>query len=484
MTSRKSIAKAGNLFSQLANMIGTMRMGQAGRFVGPSATFSGKQLAAVKNNVDDLTRLYYNNLGKSTKVINGKLFNYTAPLFGKRFIKPIINTETIKKAIDRSDDYLSSIAKGISKEDLALYRKSNRDYIKAVGRAIHGNNKDLMNMPIPVTDMKSVASSLQSVKAGMNYTGVVPKSITIGGSANTFFSPPSQFETSTGKVFLRHPDPAMVVHELQHAKDFGPEGSKFLRASVPLARNAARISMAMTPISIMAGDKIKEAIPGSTDDKVIDYFKKWGPLTSLGLGAYGTFVPEVRAFNTTNKFLNTPGSLDSVYPGMQDVAKKNLLNAQRVALGTYGAISLLTPYAAGTAMQKMWKPDLEKNASALGGIQQYLNALKSTAMNTLNQGKAVVQNAPSIIGQATHHHAGPAHGLASHMNAKTMLQYGIPIALSAGLGKLLLKSRADIAKQQKIFKDDSIDLDPGNAIGNYGVELKNALKRYTAESLL
>lgn len=103
----------------------------------------------------------------------------------------------------------------------------------------------------------------------------------------------AHYHPGTKQVFVPKISKEILLHELGHAADYtGGRFAKFRAFAEPVLQNTV---MAAVPIALIAGDKIKEAIPGTVDDKVVDFVQAHaGAITGATLAAT-TLYPEAKA---------------------------------------------------------------------------------------------------------------------------------------------------------------------------------------------
>lgn len=175
--------------------------------------------------------------------------------------------------------------------------------------------------------------------------------LTIGAPSGFFASGGGSRELGTGKVVVTTLNPTVMAHELSH----NLEAQKWYVDPLRVGGNvASTMLMYGTPLSIAFGDKIKNAIPGSFDDKAVDFLRDYGPEAFLALRFGTQIVPEhfahrnsIRA--TAQGKLWEDDNLKHLLKGVnltpEDAFEQSKLRSFN-AFSTYPLLSVGTPYAA------------------------------------------------------------------------------------------------------------------------------------------
>lgn len=96
----------------------------------------------------------------------------------------------------------------------------------------------------------------------------------------------------TKEVYLPNVGPELALHELGHAADYTTRMGKFRSYAEPVLSKGV---MAALPIALAAGDHIKEMIPGTIDDKAIEFMQQHAPGIMAGTLAATSLYPEAKA---------------------------------------------------------------------------------------------------------------------------------------------------------------------------------------------
>lgn len=132
----------------------------------------------------------------------------------------------------------------------------------------------------------------------------------------------------------------ILLHELGHAADFTSRAgaSRVLRGALP-----GLLLDGLIPAAYFVGDEIKKAIPGSIDDKVIDFTQKHGPALAMLALATKTLYPEGKASYLAIKHIHD----------VEGAAAAKKAAAKLIPLfGTYALATL--PVIAGFSLAKKY----------------------------------------------------------------------------------------------------------------------------------
>lgn len=101
------------------------------------------------------------------------------------------------------------------------------------------------------------------------------------------------YNPMTKEVFLKDIGKEKVLHELGHAADF--TGSRLGKLRSRLGPILERGAYAALPIALIAGDRIKEMLPGTVDDKAISFMQDHAPAIMGATLAATQLYPEAKA---------------------------------------------------------------------------------------------------------------------------------------------------------------------------------------------
>jgi len=185
----------------------------------------------------------------------------------------------------------------------------------------------------------------------------------------------NRYVVPSKEVFFSSIDKEKVLHELGHAADFtGSRLGKIRGWAGPAISRGVSVAL---PIALVAGDRIKEMMPGTIDDKAIEYMQNHAPEIMAATLAATTLYPEAKAS----------------YLAVQHIAKTEGPEAARAALkklvpawGTYliGAI----PAVVGMALARKYMREAreEKNMAKEGGVR---DAIRNFGLGARDLAKGV-----------------------------------------------------------------------------------------------
>jgi hypothetical protein len=103
----------------------------------------------------------------------------------------------------------------------------------------------------------------------------------------------THYDVGTKRVFLPQVSKEIALHELGHAADYtGSTLGKLRAIAEPVFRSAA---LASVPIALIAGDELAKAIPGTVDDRAIQFLQDHAPAVMGATLAATTLYPEAKA---------------------------------------------------------------------------------------------------------------------------------------------------------------------------------------------
>jgi hypothetical protein len=168
----------------------------------------------------------------------------------------------------------------------------------------------------------------------------------------------------------------LALHELGHAADYASRFGKFRSIAEPVLKRGALIAL---PIALAAGDRIKEMIPGTIDDKVISFMQDHAPEIMGATLAATSLIPEASASIRAVKHLREMELVGKQPAGTAMAAAKKLLPFW----GTYllGAI----PAVVGMSLaRKYMRAARAEKAELAGDVEAKLRELEKTgSMETL-----------------------------------------------------------------------------------------------------
>src|SRR5579859_156842 len=101
------------------------------------------------------------------------------------------------------------------------------------------------------------------------------------------------YEMGTRKVFLPRVSKEIALHELGHAADYTSSALGRIRSvAEPILHSTV---LAAVPIALIAGDELKKAIPGTVDDRAIEFMQDHAPAIVGATLAATQLYPEAKA---------------------------------------------------------------------------------------------------------------------------------------------------------------------------------------------
>lgn len=179
------------------------------------------------------------------------------------------------------------------------------------------------------------------------------------------------FSKATKQVYLPMMGKAVALHELGHAADYTKGFGKIRRLIDPVLSRSVIMAL---PIALAAGDRIKEMIPGTIDDKAIAFMQDNAPEIMGATLAATTLIPEAKASFLAVKHLKELEAAGKQKPGTALKAAKKLIPFW----GTYllGAI----PAIVGMSLaRKYMRAARSEKAELESGIERQIKDLEKSA---------------------------------------------------------------------------------------------------------
>ena len=212
------------------------------------------------------------------------------------------------------------------------------------------------------------------------------------------YSAKSNYNPLTKRVTLDRIGKAHALHELGHAADYtGSRIGKARRFIEPLLLSSARVAI---PAAIIAGDQIKELIPGSIDDKAIDFMQRNAPALVAGTLAATKLYPELKASILAARYIReTEGpkaAREMIRRTLRPGFQRYLVNAIPAVIG----MSLAKRYMANARKEKEDKAKLEKLKKTAGLadiVAPTLRALRSNVKDLTHVGRQIGRQSADIV---------------------------------------------------------------------------------------
>ena len=239
--------------------------------------------------------------------------------------------------------------------------------------------KTQMNLHTKVDQMKDVVDSfIDKHKLPEKGVTMSMRSGPLSFLAREYYDPKRK-EIRIGK--LNEP---ILLHELGHAADFTGSTTGKIRAKLGPA--IKRIGFAAVPLALVVGDRMKETIPGSIDDKVISFVQDHAPEIIGATLAATTLYPEAKASALALKHIKEVKP-EAFIPALKKLAP---------LFGTYllGAI----PAIVGASLGRKW---LERARAEKGELKKEggLKLLKGLGQTLRQIADSVVVDVPLVAAQ-------------------------------------------------------------------------------------
>jgi hypothetical protein len=230
----------------------------------------------------------------------------------------------------------------------------------------------------PLADEEAVVGKLDEIQhvvdSFFEKHRLAQKGVTMNFRAGPLTTKPF-FDIDTKRVFLPQVSKEIALHELGHAADYtGSTLGKIRAVAEPVLRRAALVSV---PIALIAGDELARAIPGTIDDKAIQFVQDHAPTIVGATVAATQLYPEAKASILALKHIK------DVEGGAAALASvKKLLPAW----GSYvlGAIPAIVGMALARRYMREARDHNQKNETAektAGVVGEALGAIKDSVLD-------------------------------------------------------------------------------------------------------
>jgi hypothetical protein len=256
------------------------------------------------------------------------------------------------------------------------------------------------------------------------------------------------------------------MHEMGHVQDFrsSPVRKNILYNMSGMADRGLKIAV---PAAILAGGAVKDLIPGTYDDKVIDALQTVGPEAWLGAKTVSTLWPELKASINSNKILSSVAAAKG--PGwMSPDALRKMKISNYLPFGRY-ALNSLIPYGlmagARWIMNKRKEEEpIQKESAAVDRIAGWIT---NQAKGAYREGKYIgktlfVQPGTSLLSMARNPGyvmspmvAPNVDNLADMFRSPTARQLLIHGVAPVAVGTLLLASLNKKKQAEALAKTDA-----------------------------
>lgn len=207
----------------------------------------------------------------------------------------------------------------------------------------------------------------------------------------------SRYHIPSKTVFFPSQGKETLLHELGHAADFTGSTLGKIRGAVGPGLNRA-VSIAL-PIAMIAGDRIKEVLPGTIDDKAISFMQDHAPLIMGATLAATSLYPEAKASFTAIRHIATtegPVAARAAFRKLAPSWAGYLLSAIPPIVGMALARKYMRNARAESDQEKISGPIFE-TARTLG--RELKHGIADTALDLAHAGREIGRQTVSMIQQ-------------------------------------------------------------------------------------
>jgi len=278
--------------------------------------------------------------------VSGSIAAKAVPFISRVVAKPLSEVGTVEAIVPRADL--------LSSRFMGLFKVSPR--IRA----------DLaIASPIFTDKMNEIAPVVESF---MNKHKLIQKGVTVNfhrGALSGLVGP--NYNVATKTVNFPIVGKAIALHELGHAADYtaGRIG-KIRRFAEPILQRGVLTAL---PIALVAGDRIKEILPGTIDDKAIEFMQDHAPEILGATLAATQLYPEAKATGLALRHIAKVEGRHAAVEALKKLAP---------AFGTYllGAI----PAVVGMALARKYMREARgEKAEVDSMVQQQMRELEKTS---------------------------------------------------------------------------------------------------------
>jgi len=184
----------------------------------------------------------------------------------------------------------------------------------------------------------------------------------------------STYNPATKEVTLPSMGKETILHELGHVADYTTRTGRVRAMIEPALQRSVLMAL---PIALAAGDRIKEMIPGTIDDKTISFLQDHAPGIMAGTLAATTLYPEAKASISAIKHIRDLERLGKQPAGAAMAAFKRLgpgfATYLMTSIPAIAGMALARKYMYQARAEKREKfdiQDLEKTSSIIRGFVQ------------------------------------------------------------------------------------------------------------------
>lgn len=202
------------------------------------------------------------------------------------------------------------------------------------------------------------------------------------------------YDPASKRVALPRYSKEIALHELGHAADYTKGLGKVRKWTDPLI---AKGTMAALPIALVAGDEIKKLMPGTIDDRAIEFMQENAPQIMAGTIAATTLYPEAKATGLALRHIAEKEGRPAAQAAFRKLAP---------AYGTYLLSAI--PAIAGMALARKFMRQArevnkaeaearEKTASFLGSVgKNYKHMLRAGLEDMSHIGREIAETTSEL----------------------------------------------------------------------------------------
>ena len=311
---------------------------------------------------DDIKDYIENGIASGVSVKNGKLLFRQPDNTLIRDTKGIIPFKQGMDLLNKERSFLdeqlnNAIAMQQPTEklqEMALHFQQADDNIRTfmrVNKRIHGDSLSPLSEAIPVisaplTEQTNNYGSINSLRTEILDASMAAKKsgakldfdvVFLRDQPRSWFpKPATSYVASKDQVNIGSNMPGYAFHEFTHAKH---NENKLFKGLYDANEHFGTGMMVAYPAALAFGQDIKDAIPGKTDDKVVDAISNWGPEAYLASRTAGRGIEEFRTYKATKKYLDSEYGGTSLVPPSNltqpGAPLKDIVNAHRWNLASY-----------------------------------------------------------------------------------------------------------------------------------------------------
>jgi len=394
------------------------------------------------------------------KILGPKRVKWTGtPLYGMTGIGDSHDMEALKKGMNFTQQELQQIAK-MPAEQRIPYAISQ---YKTPTKKLLGLFNIGLKVPVGFTadphQLEALGKGYESINSMIEKNKLIEKGVRMEltpGPVSKFLGP--SYNTATKTVRLPWVNEEFALHELGHASHMTQPGAMAANSFRKLLKRTAIMSI---PMAYLAGNEIQKMLPGTIDDKIINFVQSNAPSIMAATWAGAEVYPEVQA---------TTRAVNHIYKTKGKAAAIKTLKALLPALSSY--LIPIIPAMVGISMAKKYFFDAKKDElKKEGGIADQLWAHVSPLGEQLSHigGQVAAQTSElmskpvgevaSTLWKATNHVVkSPSFATGAVMSAIPVTAFTY-IHHNTPHGKILREKRTEYRRKHGILSQPEVDLE-------------------------